>query len=108
MISYSTNFMGPMSLQWYRDRGIPFVNKHTPATMYAGGRIDVYGLSEYDYYEGKTAIGLPIMSVSSFNTFSTFLQGLKTHKLLSYDQLVELYYLAGNPIIDYAPQLTTS
>ena len=104
MISYSTNFMGPISLQWYRDRGIPFIDKGTPAVTYAGGRIDVYGVSEYEFYEGKTAIALPIMAASSFNTFSVFLQDVKTHKLLKYDQLVELYYLAGHPIIDYAPE----
>ncbi len=96
--------MGPVSLQWYRDRGIPFVNKSTPAVMYAGGRIDVYGLPEDEFYDGKTAIMLPIMTASSFNAFSAFLKDLKTHKLLKYDQLVELYYLAGHPILDYAPQ----
>jgi hypothetical protein len=47
---------------------------------------------------------LPIMTASSFNTFSAFLKDLKTHKLLKYDQLVELYYLAGHSILDYAPQ----
>jgi hypothetical protein len=103
MISYSTNFMGPINLQWYRDRGIPFIDKGTPTTMYAGGRIDVYGLPYDDYYDGKTEIGLPIMTADSFNSFSEFLQNLKTHKLLKYDQLVELYYLAGHPILDYAP-----
>ena len=104
MISYSTNFMGPINLQWYRDRGILFVDKCTPAVMYAGGRIDVYGVSEDDYYDGRTAISLPVMTASSFNAFSAFLKELKTHKLLSYEQLVELYYLAGHPILDYAPQ----
>lgn len=104
MISYSTNFMGPVSLQWYRDRGIPFVDKSTPAVMYAGGRIDVYGLPDDAFYDGKTAIMLPIMTASSFNALSAFLKDLKTHKLLKYNQLVELYYLAGHPILDYAPE----
>jgi hypothetical protein len=96
--------MGPVSLQWYRDRGIPFVDKSTPAVMYAGGRIDVYGLPEDEFYDGKTAIMLPIMTASSFNALSAFLKDLKTHKLLKYNQLVELYYLAGHPILDYAPE----
>jgi hypothetical protein len=96
--------MGPVSLQWYRDRGIPFVSKGTPEVMYAGGRIDVYGLPEDEFYDGKTAIMLPIMTASSFNAFSAFLKDLKTHKLLKYNQLVELYYLAGHPILDYAPE----
>lgn len=104
MISYSTNFMGPISLQWYRNRGIPFVDKSTPAVMYAGGRIDVYGVSEDDYYEGKTAISLPVMTASSFNAFSTFLSNFKSDTILNYDQLVTLYLAAGNTAIEYAPE----
>ena len=84
--------MGPISLQWYRDRGIPFVDKCTPATMYAGGRIDVYGVSDDDYYDGKTAIGLPVMTASSFNSFSAFLKDFSSSSLLTYDQLITLYH----------------
>ncbi len=104
MISYSTNFMGPVSLQWYRDRNIPFIDKSTPAVMYAGGRIDVYGLPEDDFYDGKTAIMLPIMTAASFNSLSAFLHGFKSSSPLSYYQLVSLYYAEGNPRIEYAPQ----
>lgn len=103
MITYSTNFMGPINLQWYRDRGIAFINKGTPATLYAGGRIDVYGVSENDYYGGKTEIGLPIMTATSFNSLSDFLRGFKSSSLLTYDQIITLYYAEGNPKIEYAP-----
>jgi hypothetical protein len=91
--------MGPINLQWYRDRGID----HT-LQQYAGGRIDVYGLPDDEFYEGRTAMGLPIMTAECFNDFSIFLQDVKTHKPLKYNQLVELYYLAGHPILDYAPE----
>lgn len=100
--------MGPISLQWYRDRGIPFVDKCTPATMYAGGRIDVYGVSDDDYYDGKTAIGLPVMTASSFNSFSAFLKDFSSSSLLTYDQLITLYHAEGNPKIEYAPEPVAS
>jgi hypothetical protein len=104
MISYSTNFMGPINLQWYRDRNIPFKNNTTPAIMYAGGRIDVYGLSEQDYYGGTTSIGLPIMTAASFNAFSEFLSQLHSSSLLSYKDLVMLYLASGNTPLEYAPE----
>lgn len=100
MISYSTNYMGPISLQWYRDRGIDH-----KLQQYAGGRIDVYGVSEDSYYEGKTALGLPIMKAQCFNSLSAFLQGFSSSELLSYDDLLALYYAAGNPQITYAPDI---
>lgn len=99
MISYSTNFMGPISLQWYRDRGIDH-----KLQQYAGGRIDVYDLNEDDYYAGRTAIGLPIMKAHCFNALSDFLRGFKSSELLSYDDIIALYYADGNPQIEYAPQ----
>lgn len=104
MVRYSTNFMGPVSLQWYRDRGIPFKDKVTPTVMYAGGRIDVYGLSEDSYYNGTTELYLPIMTASSFNSLSTFLSKFNSSSLLRYDDLITTYLAEGNPPIEYAPE----
>jgi len=98
MISYSTNFMGPISLQWYRDRGID-----PKLQQYAGGRIDVYGVNEDDHYAGTTAIGLPVMKAQCFNNLSAFLRDFTSSSLLSYNELLTLYYAAGNPEIEYAP-----
>ena len=94
--------MGPISLQWYRDRGID-----PKLQQYAGGRIDVYGVSEDDYYAGRTAIGLPVMKAQCFNALSDFLCGFTSSELLRYDDLIALYYAAGNPQIEYAPEITT-
>ena len=91
--------MGPISLQWYRDRGIDH-----KLQQYAGGRIDVYGVSEDDYYDGKTAIRLPIMTAASFNALSAFLRDFKSKEVLSYKELVAAYLAAGHPILDYAPE----
>jgi hypothetical protein len=95
--------MGPVSLQWYRDRGIDH-----KLQQYAGGRIDVYGVNENDYYAGKTAIGLPIMKAQCFNALSDFLRGFTSSELLRYDDLIALYYAAGNPQIEYAPEITST
>lgn len=92
--------MGPISLQWYRDRGVDH-----KLQQYAGGRIDVYGVSEDDYYESKTAIGLPIMKAECFNRLSMFLRDFSSSELLTYDQLITIYYAAGNPEIEYAPDV---
>ena len=73
--------------------------------MYAGGRIDVYGLSEDDYYEGKTAISLPVMTASSFNALSVFLSNFSSSSALSYDNLMILYLAEGNPALEYAPEV---
>lgn len=93
--------MGPISLQWYRDRDID-----PKLQQYAGGRIDVYGVSEDDYYAGRTAIGLPVMKAECFNSFSAFLRDFTSSSLLRYDDLVTLYYAEGNPEIEYAPDLS--
>jgi hypothetical protein len=95
--------MGPVSLQWYRDRGID-----PKLQQYAGGRIDVYGMNEDDYYAGRTAIGLPVMTAQCFNALSDFLRGFTSSSLLKYDDLITLYYAEGNPEIEYAPDLLTT
>lgn len=92
--------MGPISLQWYRDRGID-----PNLQQYAGGRIDVYGMNENDYYAGATAIGLPVMKAQCFNSLSAFLRGFTSSSLLRYDELIMLYYAEGNPEIEYAPEI---
>lgn len=94
--------MGPTSLQWYRDRGID-----PKLQQYAGGRIDVYGVSEDDYYAGRTAIGLPVMKAECFNSLSAFLRDFTSSEMLRYDDLITIYYAAGNPEIEYAPEVVT-
>ena len=34
MISYSTNWMGPISTKWYEDRDIPFLMKKTSGKLF--------------------------------------------------------------------------
>lgn len=102
MISYSTNFMGPIHNSWYDKRGIPFTETkhisgedgqeytHKEYEYYcAGGRIDVYGVDEQEYYCGRTELSLPIMKMVCFNMFSEWLDDFETEELWSLEQLVE-------------------
>ena len=113
MISYSTNWMGPISMDWFRDRGL--TKKKTRVvtedsillemgkkvgdvleydeitTHYAGGRIDIRGLDESEFYNGWGEYSLPIMHGEDWNALSDWLDDLTTTELLPYDTLIEQF-----------------
>lgn len=112
-ISYSTNFMGPISMDWFRDRGLTKevdtevtheylaiqlgVNVGDIAPMedvteyWCGGRIDIYGLDEVEYYGGRHEYGLPIMDGVSWNLFSDWLENYETVELETFEQLLSAF-----------------
>ena len=47
MITYSTNWMGPISTHWYRERGL--VENENITTYYCAGRIDIRDDSKCGY-----------------------------------------------------------
>lgn len=115
MIKYSTNWMGPVSLQWYKDRGLVEHKQHilgTDSTLnpnrkkgdiveyddiieqYACGRIDVYGTDEPFPEE----ISLPIMKGSDWNRFSDWLREFSTEEMWTLEQLVEEFEKTNDPI----------
>ena len=109
MISYSTNWMGPIALRWYDDNNIPFTattqisrltNKEitikTYETYWAVGRIDIYGLDNVDYYDGRSEMSLPMMRQEDWATFSEWLNKVTTIGMKSLDKLLEMYYNEGN------------
>lgn len=116
-VRYSTNWMGPVSLSWYRERGLLktveeilekdsiFTNRKKGDKLvyeeiieqWAGGRIDVRGTGN-PYGE---ELGLPIMHGEDFNRFSDWLDTFETDFIWSLDQIVELYERA-NPKIRWA------
>jgi hypothetical protein len=79
MISYSTNYMGPINADWIKTHG-----EH-----WAGGRIDIYGSTEDE-------IGLPIMHVGDWRNFSTWLDEFKTEAPFTLDKILEAYYNDGH------------
>ena len=103
MISYSTNWMGPISTKWYEDRNIPFVMKRTkgiapfPArdykdyVEYSCGRIDIYGLDEEEYYAGKSEYGVATMRHEDWNDLSEWLDTFETKELVPYSRLLEIF-----------------
>ena len=121
MIRYSTNWMGPINLNWYRERGLTRLITDTIKspmiaiirdlpigatyeievihTHYAGGRIDIRGLPEEEYYDGRHEYGLPIMRTEDWNALSDYLSDVKTEELLPYDTLIEQFETHyGKPI----------
>lgn len=113
MISYSTNFMGPIALWWYRERGLTemaevaveskilaevygvepgdTVTQEVVTEYWCGGRIDIYGLDETEYYGGRSEYSLPIMDGESWNRFSDWLDEYETVELKTYEQLLSAF-----------------
>lgn len=116
-IRYSTNWMGVVNLQWYRDRGL---TKRVTKTLtenskltgrkagesfeydeiiqsYSCGRIDCRGDGLGDYGE---ELGIGPMKNESWTQFGNWLDTVKTDNLLTLDQLVEMYE-RDNPKIEW-------
>ena len=101
MITYSTNWMGPISTRWYEDRNIPFEWKETSGKVfekaqyrhylesYSAGRIDIYGLDEKEYWCGRSEYSVAPMRTEDWNAFSDWLYNMQTEELWSYEKLIE-------------------
>ena len=100
MISYSTNWMGPISMNWFRQRGLTkkqeprwselldrMITPEDITEQWMGGRIDVRG-TDNPYGD---ELGLPIMNGKSYGAFDVWLRSFKTEEMWSLDQLVEEY-----------------
>lgn len=79
MITYFLNWMGPVNKKW--------IEKHGKG--WASGRIDVYGLDEYEYYDGKTEFSVYPMRDIYWSRFGWWLQQQRDEVLPSLQQLVE-------------------
>jgi hypothetical protein len=123
MISYSTNFMGPISMNWFRDRGLTRKvskvleegRKFYPkalgpgdvweydeiTTHYSGGRIDIRDSSKQGY-DGWDEYGVAPMHEEDWNALGDFLWDLETDVQLSYEQLIERFELWHGKEIKWA------
>lgn len=108
MVSYSTNWMGPIAMWWFKENGFtkitkkvldkdnPFSNHKKGDVVeveeiteyWYGGRIDIYGLPEEEYYCGKSEMSLPIMDGKSWKNFSEWLEKFETEKEWSLKEIV--------------------
>lgn len=113
-ISYSTNWMGPAGMWWFRDNGFTrmvtkVLDKDSPLTnrkkgdivefediteYWYGGRIDIYGTD--DPYGDE--MSLPIMDGPSYRGFSEWLKKFETDKVWTLNELVTEYQ-KNNPKI---------
>lgn len=114
MISYSTNWMGPAGMWWFRENGYTrtvtkvlekdswysdakkgdTIEYEDITEYWYGGRIDIYGTG--DPYGDE--MGLPIMDGPSYKRFSEWLETFETETVWTLDQLVEEYE-KSNPTI---------
>jgi len=124
MIHYSTNYMGPISLDWFRDRGLTqMVDMEITTEMdarrynvnigdtvqveditkyWCGGRIDIYGLDEREHYAGMSEYGLPIMDGESWNKLTDWLDEYESKELTSYEDLIIIFERETNHKIRWA------
>lgn len=101
MITYSTNWMGPISRTWWEKRGLDFLN---PKHGYRGGRIDCYGLDKEEYYDGKSETSLPVMKEECYFKFDKWLEGFQSEQLLTFEEIKEIYERETGNVIIFAPK----
>jgi len=98
--------MGPVSMNWYRDRGLTQVKQHvgdndcmlykageaftseTITTHYSCGRIDVHNVPGEPYGD---EIGVPPMLSSDWRQFSNWLDDVQTMSVWTLPDLVTAY-----------------
>jgi hypothetical protein len=85
MITYSTNWMGPINENWIAKHG----------TMWSAGRIDIRGLDNEVYWGGCHEYSLPPMRTEDWNDFDDWLESFQTHELWEFDDIVKLYESAS-------------
>jgi hypothetical protein len=110
--------MGPVSLDWYRTRGLTRVEhkvatedsmlynhsehytSETITTHYSCGRIDVRGIPGEPYGD---EISVPPMLSSDWRLFSNWLDDVQTMSVWTLDNLVDAYQ-QHNPKITWATE----
>ena len=126
-VTYSTNWMGPVNMKWYSDRGLTrkvskvleedqtFYPKGLGAgdtwtydeitTHYACGRIDIRDDTK-EGYDGWDEYGVAPMHGEDWNALSDYLWDLTTEELLSYNTLIEQFETHYGKKIRWADDIT--
>jgi len=90
MITYSTNWMGPINLYWYEERGLLEPDGVTPTTQYSAGRIDIRDDSK-EGYDGWYEYGVDPMHGEDWNRFSDWLDTVESEELIPYETLIKSF-----------------
>lgn len=113
MITYSTNWMGPVATSWYEVRDIPFVMKETSGKIlpkteykeflesYSCGRIDIRDDTKIGY-DGWDEYSVAPMRTEDWNAFSDWLYNMQTEELWSYEKLIEHFQYYNKADIRWA------
>ena len=78
MISYSTNWMGPINMKWIEEHG----------DCWSAGRIDIRGVPDEPW---GLEYGLAPMHTEDWNALSDFLWDFQSEELIPYEKLIELF-----------------
>ena len=97
MITYSTNWMGPISIDWYRDRGLLHESGEV-TTYFSAGRIDIRDDTKQGY-DGWDEYSLPPMHGEDWNSFSEWLDDFTTERLFSFEDLIAQYEQESGTVI---------
>lgn len=90
MITYSTNWMGPINLHWYEERGLLEEDGVTPTIRYSAGRIDIRDDTKQGY-DGWDEYSVAPMYSEDWNALSDYLWDLTTEELVPYNTLIEQF-----------------
>jgi hypothetical protein len=107
MITYSTNWMGPISMDWYRERGLTEIVKHgideieEITTYYSAGRIDIRDDTKSGY-DGWDEYSVAPMHGEDWNDFGDWLESFQTHELWEFEKMIALYETASGRKIRWA------
>ena len=87
MITYSTNWMGPINLHWYEERGLLESDGVTPTIRYSAGRIDIRDDSK-EGYDGWDEYSVAPMHGEDWNALSDWLDEQADETVRNYNELI--------------------
>lgn len=135
MISYSTNFMGPITMDWYRERGLTHMVEQTCESELIRNALrtskvlnypdieigDTYEIEEITVhyaggridirddskygYDGWDEYGVALMHAEDWNALSDFLDRLTGEKVMPYESLIMLFEAEYGKKIRWAKDL---
>lgn len=83
-VRYSSNWMGPVSLDWYKDRGIDYNTE-----PYSAGRLDFWNPFSDSHYPDE--MGVPPMRSEDWRRLSEWLNTFSSETVLTLDEIVKEY-----------------
>ena len=105
MITYSTNWMGPINLHWYEERGLLEADGVSTKINYSAGRIDIRDDTKQGY-DGWDEYSVAPMHTEDWNALGDYLWDLTTEELLSYNTLIEQFEIHYGKKIRWADDIT--